>query len=574
MLSYVSSKSILTFALAGLSYFLALISKETGIAFLVIIPLIMFFFTDTSWKKIVSSSAVLLIITGIWLVIRMNIFTDLTQSTGVSNSVLNNTLNAAPDFISRQATVFYVLLRYVILLVFPHPLSCDYNFSQIKIQTLTSSAALIAIIFFLALAIYSIVNFTKRNIVVFCILFFLITVSPVSNFFFVSGSIMAERFMYMPSLGFCIILSYFLIKFTKTEYIKNTFNHLSKFLYVNTRVFIFVFGIIILYSVKTFSRNFDWKDNVTIFGHDVHISKNSATAHFIYGTSLLYDLYPKEEDAIEKDRILDVCIEEINRGMEIISEVSMHAPIYNFHLGTAYLYKKDYKNAMINLELYKDKYINPNVEVYRNLAVAYFNLNMYDKTIQSEDSVIKYSPAFWEAFFNKGLALAAKQEYGNAIKQFQKAIELNPGSAELYYNRGIVFSNEANYEEALNDYNKAIELNPDYVEALINRGSILNSEKNYDEAIKDLSKAIKLRANFPIGYFNRGISFINQKKYDEAIKDFDRAIELKPDYVLAYYNRGMAKFNSGNKETACLDFQKAATLGYQPAKEFVSNHCQ
>ena len=214
---------------------------------------------------------------------------DLNQNTGVINSVLNNTLNAAPDFISKYATIFYILLRYVVLLIFPHPLTCDYNFNQIKIQTLQDPASLIGIVFYLGLGIYSIINFRKKSIIAFGILFFLITLAPVSNIFFLGGSTMAERFMYIPSLGFCICLTYFLIKLTKTESIKSRFKNLSKFFSFNSALFFLYLGIIVLYSFKTFSRNKDWKDNITIFGHDVQISENSVTAHFIQGSSLLND---------------------------------------------------------------------------------------------------------------------------------------------------------------------------------------------------------------------------------------------------------------------------------------------
>ena len=384
---------------------------------------------------------------------------------------------------------------------------------------------------------------------------------------------MAERFMYMPSLGFCIILTFFLIKFTKTEKLKNRFNNLSQFFTLNLRIFFIVIGISVLYSFKTFSRNKDWKDNITIFGHDVQISENSVTAHFIFGTSLLEDLYPKEKDKVKQDSILNLSIEELKKGMEILLTGSMYAPLYNLKLGNAYLYKKDFQNAMINLEIYRDKYPTPTTQVYSNLGAIYLNLNMYDKAIQSEDSVIKYLPDFSNAYLLKGSALFAKQEYEKAIIQYQKAIELNPKSAESYYNRAIVFANQKKYEEALKDYDKSIELNPDYVEAYVNRGNIFNDEKKYEEALINFNKVIELKPDFAKSYFNRGNVFINQKKYEEAIKDFNKALTLNPDYVEAYVSRGFAKFYSGNKENACLDFQKAAALGSQPAAGFYKQFC-
>ncbi len=286
LLKYISTKSLSSFILTGAAFFLALISKETGIAFLIIIPLVIFFFSDHIKKSIIPVSILLISLTGLWLILRVVIFSDLTRNIGVATSVLNNTLYAAPDFISRYATAFYVLLRYVVLLIFPHPLSCDYNFAQIKIQTLNDPAAVMGILFYLGIGIYSIINFRKKSVIVFGILFYLITLAPVSNIFFLGGSTMAERFMYMPSFGFCLVLTYFLLKFTKTESIKWSYKNLAEFFSVNRALFLIVIGITVLYSVKTFSRNKDWKDDMTIFSHDVRISKNSATAHYIFGRTL------------------------------------------------------------------------------------------------------------------------------------------------------------------------------------------------------------------------------------------------------------------------------------------------
>jgi hypothetical protein len=240
ILKYLNGKSIPALIVGSASFYLALISKETGITFVVIIPLIIYFFTDASWKKNLSVSAVLLTLTGIYLVSRMIILKDIHQGTDITASVLNNTLNAAPDFISRLATIFYILLRYVVLLIFPHPLTCDYNFAQIKIQTLSDPAAVPGIILYAGMGIYSLISFRKKSIVAFAILFYMITIAPVSNIFFLNGSTMAERFLFIPSLGFCILLAYLLIKLTKTEKIKSRFRNLAQFISFNSTLFLLV----------------------------------------------------------------------------------------------------------------------------------------------------------------------------------------------------------------------------------------------------------------------------------------------------------------------------------------------
>jgi protein O-mannosyl-transferase len=143
-----------------------------------------------------------------------------------------------------------------------------------------------------------------------------------------------------------------------------------------------------------------------------------------------------------------------------------------------------------------------------------------------------------------------------------------------YYNRGFFFVNEKKYDRALEDFNKAIELKPNYTDAYLNRGFVFMDEKRYDRALEDFNKAIELKPNYAKAYYNRGNVFWDEKKYDRAIEDYSKAIELNPNYSEAYVNRGLAEFYFGKKDTACIDLKQAASLGYQPALDALSQICK
>ena len=432
LLKYNSSKSILSFVLGGISFFLALISKETGITFLVIIPMAVYFFTDTSLKKLIPTFLLLLVITGLGLTIRMMVFKDLPPNPGITTSVLNNSLNAAPDMISRYATVFYILLRYLVLLIFPHPLTCDYNFSQIKNQTLSDPAALIGIIIFFASGIFSIINFRKKSIVAFGILFFLITLAPVSNFFFLGGSVMAERFMYTPSLGFCIILTWFLIRVTKTESIKNKFKDFYQFFALNQRLFFIVLGITALYCLKTISRNRDWKDNITIFSHDVKISGNSARANQILGSALMISVM-KSADVKNQEDTFRLAKGYLKRALEIYPEY--YAPLS--HLGVIYLYEKKFDSA--NYCLKKGLQLMPDdVDLNFNYGLLLFNLKEYDDAIKVLNHTVELNSKHENAYYNLAALYLNKVDYDKALLNYSKVIELNPRNANAYYYSGAL----------------------------------------------------------------------------------------------------------------------------------------
>ena len=432
-LKYSSSKSILALVLGAASYFLSLLSKETGIAFLAIIPVAIYFFGKSSLKRLGVTSLILVAITGLWFLLRSIVFKDLPQNPGNVTSILNNTLNAAPDTASRYATAFYILLRYIGLLIFPHPLTSDYSFSQIKIQTLGDPFALIGIVVYLGLAIYSVINFRKKSILTFGILFYLITLAPVSNVFFLGGWTMAERLMYMPSLGFCIVLTYLLFRLTKTEALQARIRNLIQFITFKPALLVLMLGIAALYSFKTVSRSKDWKDNITIFSKDVKTSRNSARANQILGSSLMLSgmRSPYKQNQVDTFQLAK---RYLKRALEIYPQY--YSPLS--HLGVIYLYELKLDSAHDYLK--KGLALMPNdVDLNFNYGLALFHLKKHDEAIKVLTHTIQLAPQHENAYFNLGALHQNKLDYDSALFYYSKAIEINPNNATAYYHSGSMY---------------------------------------------------------------------------------------------------------------------------------------
>jgi tetratricopeptide (TPR) repeat protein len=451
-LKYLSTSSIAYMIFGGISFYISLISKETGITFLVIIPLVIYFFTDNPLKKIGKFSLILIAIAAVWLGLRMLILKDVHQSIGVATSVLNNTLISAPNIISRYATVFYILLRYIILLIIPHPLTCDYNFAQIKIQTLADPAALLGIVVYAGLGVFALINLKNKSIIAFGILYFVITLTPISNIFFLNGATMAERFMFTPSLGFCMILTYFLIKLTKTESIKKGFKSLSQMISMNSLLFTIVFGIIALYSIKTFSRNMDWKDNLTVFSQDVKTSPNSATANKILGTEMVYAL----RESPNKKNQLDT-----------------------FNLAKSYLRR--------SLEIYPDL-----SEAMTYLGIVYYMENNFDSAYYYQSKAIKAKPEDVDLNYNYGKTLDKLKKYDEAIKVLDHAVALDPKHEGAYFNLALSYTNKEDMDKGLFYFSKVIEINPKRGDANYYSGMLFKAKGDTLKAKKYFGKATAL----------------------------------------------------------------------------------
>jgi len=430
---YLNGKSIIHLIFSTICFYLSIISKETGITFLVIIPLSVYFFGDISLKKTLKIFAIFVGVAIINLTIRMIIVKDVSHNIVFTKNLLNNGLNAAPDYISQLSTTFFIMLRYIFLLIFPHPLTCDYNYAQIKIHTLGDPIVLLSFMFYIAIGIYAVLNFKKKSLISFGILFYLITISPVSNIFFLNGSTMAERFLYIPSLGFCIILSYLLIKLTKTEAVKSKFKSLSQFIFINKLLFMLVFVIIGLYGLKTFSRNVYWKDNLTIYGEDIKISSNSATANKIYGTELI--------EAVKKTKNQQNLIDTFNiakryllKSIEIYPNMSQSL----FKLGIIYYIENNFDSAYF-YQKKANKIKNNDIDENVNYGKTLNKLMKYDEAIEVSTRVIKANPQHEGAYFNLALSYTNKGDYENGIKNLLKVIELNPKRGDVYYYLGQIY---------------------------------------------------------------------------------------------------------------------------------------
>jgi len=73
-------------------------------------------------------------------------------------------------------------------------------------------------------------------------------------------------------------------------------------------------------------------------------------------------------------------------------------------------------------------------------AVAVLSSNAAG-AVQEADQAVAQGGSIAEAHFQRGLALAAKQDMAGAAAAFQKATELDPNWASAHYYAGVAFSN-------------------------------------------------------------------------------------------------------------------------------------
>ena len=159
--------------------------------------------------------------------------------------------------------------------------------------------AILSLVIYLAMIIYIFVKMRKKDLIAYCVLFFLVTLSVASNIVFPIGAFMNERFLFMPSLGYCILLGVGFIR-------------LSKKIPGNTgaRASLLAALMVVtlsLYGWKTVTRNMAWYDSYTLFTTDVKVSANSAKSNEVAGEYILQKA-TGVKDKVAKDSMLRLSI--------------------------------------------------------------------------------------------------------------------------------------------------------------------------------------------------------------------------------------------------------------------------
>lgn len=179
--------------------------------------------------------------------------------------------------IPRIWTLAEVWSHYVRLLVFPLDLSADYSPNVIPVALgwhannlvgLSLSLALLGI----ALAtwrgeVMSAARATSRT-VAFGIVWFVISIAPVANVFFLSGILLAERTLYFPSIGFAAAAGWAVVVLARTR---------PRASWALAAVAVALLGW------RTWLRNPTWKDSPTTFSRLIDDYPHSGRAQWLLG---------------------------------------------------------------------------------------------------------------------------------------------------------------------------------------------------------------------------------------------------------------------------------------------------
>lgn len=259
--------------LAGGCYFAALLSKETPITFLALFPLSLYFFARLGPRQVALYCLPLALAAGGYLWLRGAMLAGVPEQAAAA---LNDPIQFAPTWSEQLGSRVAVVGAYLWLLLVPTKLTIARFANDVPIVGLFSLPSLATLLVVGGLGYYVFRHFRQKTLPVFGILVFFIALSLFSNLVVNIGNSMGERFLFAPSLGFCLAVAGLLAPLLASQPGPGRSVGLA------------LLGVaLFFYGAKTMSRNRAWASNEVLVDTDLKGSPESAFLNKLKGNQLV-----------------------------------------------------------------------------------------------------------------------------------------------------------------------------------------------------------------------------------------------------------------------------------------------
>ncbi|MCK5219037.1 tetratricopeptide repeat protein [bacterium] len=374
------------YVLAALGFLAALLTHE--IALLLPLALVVHDFLSGRFRnnpkawilEAANRYALLVLAGGIYIFMRIHALSDFAPS------IRHAQLSRFEYYIN----VFPLLKDYFVKLLWPYPLQVWYTFQPVHtIWSGTFLFSLVGIALFLSLGLYLWKKQDKTML--FGMAWMVIFLIPVLNIKALGENIFCERYLYIPSLGFSLVISGAMARLYAHRALKRFAKTVGLFLVL----------LAVLLGASTIDRNRVWKNN-----------------EILYTTTL------KQNPRSDYIRI---------------------------NLGTVYLDRKKWALALREFEIVKTHNYNLR-SLYPNLGIAYQHLGRREEAEREYRMAIKTDPYNVKSRLNLGVICERTGRDKEAIRLYREIIKLDPGHFDSRFNLAAVYYRHNLIPEAIKEY--------------------------------------------------------------------------------------------------------------------------
>ncbi|MEE9292515.1 MAG: tetratricopeptide repeat protein [Acidobacteriota bacterium] len=436
-------------------------------------------------------------------------------------------------------TAIAVLGRYASLLVAPLSLSIDYSYDAIPLVGSPLDPWLLVGLMAGAAWIGGLAGALRRSAAVaFGLIWIGVAIAPVANLSFTIGTIMAERLLYLPSVGFCLLAAAGLGALLARADAASPSGSAR-----GGGIRILGLVVLLAFASRSVVRLRDWKDDHAIFSAAVAVHPNSVRSLFNYAAAC------EERDQDDDAR----------RAYE--RAISIYGRFDEAHYNLAGLHARhgEWDDAV---EHYRESLVT-NPSNPRHLVNLGHSLNGRGSFVEARavlERAIRADPGSGEAHTNLGAALLGLNEPVAAVEVYRAAIRLEPENAEYHRNLGLALKRADRPAEAAKAFQRSLALRPGDVELNAVIGLALLDAGEITAALAALREAVRLSGSHPVFIFQLGRALELAGRVGEAEQRYRESIRLAPSAPVPLKGLGMLLYRKGDRDEARALLERAAGL--------------
>ncbi|NWY41423.1 TMTC4 protein, partial [Sylvia atricapilla] len=338
----------------------------------------------------------------------------------------------------------------------------------------------------------------KRRILTLGLGFLIIPFLPASNLFFRVGFVVAERVIYLPSIGYCILFTY-------------GFSLLSKQAKKKKILAVAVLGILLINVMRCALRSSQWRSEEQLFRSALSVCPLNAKVHYNVGKNLA--------DKGNQSAAIKYYREAVRLNPKYVHAMN--------NLGNILKERNELHEAEELLSLAVQ--IQPDfAAAWMNLGIVQNSLRRFEEAEQSYWTAIKHRKKYPDCYYNLGRLYADLNRHIDALNAWRNATVLKPEHSLAWNNMIILLDNTGNLAQAEAVGREALELIPNDHSLMFSLANVLGKSQKYKESEALFLKAIKANPNAASYHGNLAVLYHRWGNLDLAKKHYEVSLKLDP----------------------------------------------
>lgn len=311
----------------------------------------------------------------------------------------------------------------------------------------------------------------RERSVAFGILWLFGTLAPVLNARWMSAYVLGERYLYLPSVGFCLVAGWACAELWQSSQARSS----------NVKILVLGAACVLaaLCTLRVGLRILDWRDDVTLFERSLVEAPSDYRLHDALGAALAIrgESVGAEREWVEALHLEPTSVEPLAS------------------LGALYAQEGHFEKALPLLESALEQ--NPNnADVHLNLGAAYAEMGKMDRAEQHFRAAVFLSPINFNSHNVLGKLYFDSQRLPEAEQQFRQSLQCEPNIAAYDY-LGYVYAQQGDSLQAETAFKAALAIQSTDSHAHFHLGLLYAKGGQTALAKEELQKALATDPNNP-----------------------------------------------------------------------------